>query len=67
MRSRHQTVMDEIGAKVVQNPALQAAVQRELLRLQLAQQIAEAHKRAGLSQLSWPRRPRPTFGPSSGV
>ena len=34
----------------MQDPALQAAFQGELLRLQLAQQIAEARKRAGLSQ-----------------
>ncbi|HEX2481333.1 MAG TPA: helix-turn-helix transcriptional regulator [Methylomirabilota bacterium] len=42
--------MDEISAEMAQNPALPATGQRELLSLQLAQQIAEARKRPGLSQ-----------------
>jgi transcriptional regulator with XRE-family HTH domain len=42
--------MDEIRAEVAQDRDLNAAFQRELTRLQLANQIADARKRAGLSQ-----------------
>jgi transcriptional regulator with XRE-family HTH domain len=42
--------MDEIRAEVAQDRDLNAAFQRELARLQLANQIADARKRAGLSQ-----------------
>jgi len=48
--ARRPTLMDEIRAEVAQNRDLNAAFQRELARLQLANQIADARKRAGLSQ-----------------
>jgi ribosome-binding protein aMBF1 (putative translation factor) len=48
--ARRPTLMDEIRAEVAQDRDLNAAFQRELARLQLANQIADARKRAGLSQ-----------------
>jgi transcriptional regulator with XRE-family HTH domain len=48
--------MDEIRAEVAQNRDLNAAFQRELARLQLANQIADARKRAGLSQAQLAKR-----------
>jgi len=48
--ARRPTLMDEIRAEVAQDRDLNAAFQRELTRLQLANQIADARKRAGLSQ-----------------
>jgi ribosome-binding protein aMBF1 (putative translation factor) len=48
--ARRPTLMDEIRAEVSQDRDLNAAFQRELARLKLANQIAAARKRAGLSQ-----------------
>ena len=48
--ARRPTLMDEIRTEVSQDRNLNAAFQRELARLQLANQIADARKRAGLSQ-----------------
>jgi ribosome-binding protein aMBF1 (putative translation factor) len=48
--ARRPTLMDEIRAEVSQDRELNAAFQRELTRLKLANQIAAARKRAGLSQ-----------------
>ena len=48
--ARRPTLMDEIRAEVSRDRDLNAAFQRELARLQLANQIAAARKRAGLSQ-----------------
>lgn len=48
--ARHENYMDEVRAQLAADPALNAAFQKELARLQLARQIAAARKRAGLSQ-----------------
>jgi len=48
--ARRPTLMDEIRAEVSQDRDLNAAFQRELARLKLANQIVAARKRAGLSQ-----------------
>ena len=47
---RRPTLMDEIRTELAQDRELNAAFQRELARLKLAEQIAAVRKRAGLSQ-----------------
>jgi ribosome-binding protein aMBF1 (putative translation factor) len=48
--TRRANYMDEVRARLAADPESNAAFQKELARLQLARQIAEARKRAGLSQ-----------------
>lgn len=48
--ARRKTLMDEIREELGQDRELNAAFQRELARLKLANQIAAARKRARLSQ-----------------
>ena len=48
--------MDELRAEAARDPAFNGAYQRELARLQLANQIAQARARAGLSQAALAER-----------
>lgn len=48
--AKRKTLMDEIREELVQNRDMNAAFQRELTRLRVANQIAALRQKAGLSQ-----------------
>ena len=54
--TKRKTVMDEIHEELDRDPELRTVYQRELVRLQLANQIVKLRERAGLSQAALARR-----------
>ncbi len=54
--AKHKTLMDEIQEELRSDRELNALYQRELARLQIANQIATLRERRGLSQAALARR-----------
>ena len=48
--AKRKTLLDELQDEIAGNPVMNEAYQKELARLELANQILEARQRAGLSQ-----------------
>lgn len=50
MAAKRKTLLDELHKEIAANPVMNETYQRELARLELANQILEARQRAHLSQ-----------------